>query len=321
MAGAAKDAMPTWVVALGGNAMLRSGQEGTYGQQFANVTATARALARVIRSGQARLVIAHGNGPQVGSILLQNEIAADTVPAMPLDVCGAQSQGFLGYLLAQAISSELNGENRSVANVLTRVEVDADDPAFVSPTKPIGRYYSEVEARQLEAQGMMMRFDAARGGWRRLVPSPQPRRILELRAIKTLLDSGTVVIAGGGGGVPVVRDGDRYRGVEAVIDKDLASALLADQLGADALFILTDVPAVAVNFGTPQQHFLGHVSASELRKWQSDGHFASGSMGPKVEAVLRFVEAGEQRIGSIGSLEQFEALLAGEAGTRVASDP
>ena len=315
-----RDGRPTWVVALGGNAIQRPGTRGTYADQMDAVRETARVLAGIIDSGRARVVITHGNGPQVGAILLQNELAADQVPPVPLDACGAQSQGLLGYLLAQALTTAFGPSGPPVVNVLTRVQVDPGDPAFANPEKPIGRYYSDAQAEEGRRRGWTMRHDAARGGWRRVVASPEPRTILELDAVRTLLDAGFVVVAGGGGGVPVVRDGDAWAGAEAVIDKDLASALLADALGADGLFILTDVEAVAVDFGKPGQRFLGEVGIEELRRHQADGQFAGGSMGPKVEAVLRFVQGGPGRLGVIGSLDAAAEVLAGRAGTRVRSE-
>ena len=310
---------PTWVVALGGNAILRPGQAGGYADQMLNVRETARVLARIIGRGDARVVVTHGNGPQVGMILLQNEIAAAQAPPMPLDACGAQSQGLLGYLLAQALGSAFGPAGPQVAAVLTRVAVHANDPAFGDPSKPIGRYYAEADARERQRLGWVMRLDQARGGWRRVVASPQPREILELEAIRTLLDGGFVVVACGGGGVPVVREGRNLIGAEAVIDKDLASALLADALGADGLFILTDVEAVALDYGTPAQRFLGEVTPEELARYHDQGQFAGGSMGPKVEAVLRFVQGGAGRLGAIGALAAAADVLAGRAGTRVRS--
>jgi len=306
-------------VALGGNAIQRPGTRGTYADQLERVRETARVLAGIIGSGQARVVITHGNGPQVGSILLQNELAADQVPPLPLDACGAESQGLLGYLLAQALSSAFGPAGPQVANLLTRVQVNPADPAFADPEKPIGRYYSDAEAEEGRRRGWTLRHDAARGGWRRVVASPDPEAILELEAIRTLLDRGFVVVAVGGGGVPVVRDGEDWVGAEAVIDKDLASALLADAPGADGLVLLTDVEAVAVDFGRPTQKFLGEVTIEELVRHQADGQFAGGSMGPKVEAILRFVRGGAGRLGAIGDLDAAAEVLAGRAGTRVRS--
>lgn len=310
---------PTWVVALGGNAIQRPGTRGTYADQMESVRETARVLAGIIGSGQARVVITHGNGPQVGAILLQNELAADQVPPLPLDACGAESQGLLGYLLAQALSTAFGPSGPQVVNVLTRVRVNPGDPAFARPEKPIGRYYSDAEAEEARRRGWTLHHDAARGGWRRVVASPDPEAFIELDAVRTLLDHGFVVIAGGGGGVPVVQEGEEWVGAEAVIDKDLASALLADALGADGLFIMTDVEAVAVDFGKPSQRFLGEVSIDDLLRHQADGQFAGGSMGPKVEAILRFVRGGAGRLGAIGSLDAAAEVLAGRAGTRVRS--
>ncbi|HEX6989424.1 MAG TPA: carbamate kinase [Bacillota bacterium] len=309
---------PTWVVALGGNAIQRPGARGTYAEQMESVRGTARVLASIIGSGRARVVITHGNGPQVGAILLQNELAARQVPPLPLDACGAESQGLLGYLLSQALTAAFGPSGPQVVTVLTRVRVNPADPAFAQPEKPIGPYYGDAEAEEGRRRGWVMRHDAARGGWRRVVASPQPAAILELAAIRTLLDQGFVVVAAGGGGVPVIQEGRELVGAEAVIDKDLASALLADALDADGLFILTDVEAVAVDFGRPDQRFLGEVSLQELARHHKEGQFGSGSMGPKVEAILRFVGAGRPgRLGAIGALAAAHDVLAGRAGTRV----
>jgi carbamate kinase len=245
-------------------------------------------------------------------------LTREAIPPMRLDVCVAHSQGGIGYLLIQALENAMRGAGieRQAACVVTQVRVDADDPAFASPSKPIGPFFSESEAREFEAKGWEMMEDAGRG-WRHRVPSPEPREIINLHVIEALLDAGVVVIAGGGGGIPVLR-GPRgeWQGVQAVVDKDLTSALLAASLGIPDLLILTAVERVAVNFGTPQQKFLSQVSLDELKKLQRAGHFAKGSMGPKVDAAVRHLEAGGKR-AIIGHLAKAAAALAGESGTHV----
>lgn len=300
------------VVALGGNAILQPKQEGTAEVQFANVIDTCIQLADLIKAGY-QLVITHGNGPQVGNILLQNEEAKDKIPPMPLDICGSQTQGFIGYMIQQAMKNLL--PQRHVGTVLTQVLVDAGDSAFQNPTKPIGPFYSKQEAEQLIAQkGYTMVEDSGRG-WRRVVPSPNPKAIIEKDLIQALLERDAIVIASGGGGIPVVKDSQgKLRGIEAVIDKDLAGARLGGDVDADILLILTDVEAVAVNWGKPDQRFLHRLSLQEARELAAQGQFKAGSMGPKVEAAIRFVEqGGEQAI--IVSLNKAAAALDGHAGT------
>jgi carbamate kinase len=300
------------VVALGGNAILQPKQEGTAEVQFANVIDTCIQLADLIKAGY-QLVITHGNGPQVGNILLQNEEAKDKIPPMPLDICGSQTQGFIGYMIQQAMKNLL--PQRHVGTVLTQVLVDAGDSAFQNPTKPIGPFYSKQEAEQLIAQkGYTMVEDSGRG-WRRVVPSPDPKAIIEKDLIQALLERDAIVIASGGGGIPVVKDSQgKLRGIEAVIDKDLAGARLGGDVDADILLILTDVEAVAVNWGKPDQRFLHRLSLQEARELAAQGQFKAGSMGPKVEAAIRFVEqGGEQAI--IVSLNKAAAALEGHAGT------
>ncbi len=300
------------VVALGGNAILQPKQEGTAEVQFANVIDTCIQLADLIKAGY-QLVITHGNGPQVGNILLQNEEAKDKIPPMPLDICGSQTQGFIGYMIQQAMKNLL--PQRHVGTVLTQVLVDAGDSAFQNPTKPIGPFYSKQEAEQLIAQkGYTMVEDSGRG-WRRVVPSPDPKAIIEKDLIQALLERDAIVIASGGGGIPVVKDSQgKLMGIEAVIDKDLAGARLGGDVDADILLILTDVEAVAVNWGKPDQRFLHRLSLQEARELAAQGQFKAGSMGPKVEAAIRFVEqGGEQAI--IVSLNKAAAALEGHAGT------
>lgn len=306
------------VIALGGNAIAPAGTAGTAGEQTRTIADAMRAIAGLLRGSDTELVLTHGNGPQVGNLLLKNELARDVVPPMPLDWCVAQTQATIGFTIANTLGTALEaiGSPRPVVPLVCRVLVDADDPAFGRPQKPIGPYLddaSELAARR--ADGVL--FTETPRGWRRVVPSPQPLASLELDTVLRLLGSGSVVVANGGGGVPTVRgpDGDLV-GVEAVIDKDLAGALLATELRAQHLAILTDVEGVAVGYGGPDQRWLGEVTVEELRGHAADGAFGVGSMGPKVEAACRFVE----RTGGtavIGRLEDAAEALAGRAGTRI----
>ena len=297
------------VTALGGNALLRRGEPLTAENQRVNVASAADALAGLITSG-ARLVISHGNGPQVGLLALQGA-AYRADEAYPLDVLGAETEGMIGYLVEQELGNRL-GESYPIATLLTQVEVDAGDPAFRKPTKPIGPVYEAAEAHRLaEARDWSIAPDG--DGFRRVVASPAPLRVLEIGVIELLLGQAVTVICAGGGGIPVVRRPDGcFVGIEAVIDKDRASALLAEQLHADALLLLTDVDAAYLDWGTPQARAIRRAEPSSLR----DAGFAAGSMGPKVEAVCRFVER-TGGVGAIGRLEDAAAILEGRAGTRV----
>lgn len=305
------------LVAIGGNATHPDSISGTTEEQERVAEQAAQALVPLIRSNN-RLLITHGNGPVVGKILLRMMLTRDQIPPMRLDVCVAHSQGGIGYILIQALENAMRraGIERQAACVVTQVEVDARDPAFDAPSKPIGPFFPEREARAFEAKGWRMMEDAGRG-WRHCVASPEPRAIINLSVIRALLDSGTVLIAGGGGGIPVVRDakGD-WQGVQAVVDKDLTSALLAKSLGMPDLLILTTVDRVAVDFNTPRQRDLGKVTLEELRGHQQAGQFARGSMGPKVEAAIRHLEGGGRR-AIIGHLERALPALAGDSGTHV----
>jgi carbamate kinase len=305
------------LVAIGGNAVHPENIRGTTEEQEHVAASAARALLPLARLTD-RLLITHGNGPVVGKILLRMMLTRDAVPPMRLDVCVAHSQGGIGYMLIQALENEMrrSGLHRDATCVVTQVEVDASDPAFDAPSKPIGPFFSDAEARDFEQKGWRMMEDAGRG-WRHCVPSPQPRSVLNLDVIRRLLDAGLLVIAGGGGGVPVTRDANgEWQGVQAVIDKDLTSALLARSLGIEDLLILTAVERVAVHYGTPKQRNLERVTLGELRELQKAGHFAKGSMGPKVEAAIRHVAGGGRR-AVIGHLEHAEAALAGQSGTHV----
>ena len=306
------------VVAIGGNATHPENIRGTTGEQEEIAARAARAL-RPLVDAVPEVVITHGNGPVVGKIVLRQYYAREHVPPMRLDVCVAHSQGGIGHLLMQGLEDELvrSDSERRVACLVTRVVVDADDEAFTKPTKPIGPFFSEAEAAEMRrTHGWNMVEDSGRG-WRYVVASPQPRRILELDLIASLCKQGVVVIAAGGGGIPMVLRADgSYGGVPAVIDKDLTSALLATRLEADALLILTAVPRVSIHFGKPGQRELESVTASELEGYRREGHFAAGSMGPKVKAALRFLAAGGKH-AIIAHLDQAVDALAGKAGTHV----
>jgi carbamate kinase len=300
--------VPTTVVALGGNALTRRGERGTAQEQLANLRETMDAL-RPLLAGDEPLIITHGNGPQVGNELLRQERAADEAPPLPLWVAVAQTQAEIGALIEAALRPVVE---QPVACVLTHVRVGEDDPAFRHPTKPIGPFYDEPQARELERErGWDVVRDANRG-WRRVVPSPEPLEVVEVDAVRTLLDSGTLTIACGGGGIPVVRRDGRLQGVDAVIDKDRASALLGGQLRAERLLIVTDVPAVIRGYGTDVEEELRELSLGQAQALLPD--LAAGSMRPKVEASIAFTRAGGEAL--ITSADALERALAGEAGTR-----
>jgi len=306
------------VVALGGNAILRSNEKGTIEEQLRNVQETSKRLASMITQWY-QVVITHGNGPQVGNILIQNEVAKGKVPAMPLDVCGAESQGLIGYMIQRSLGSELVklGKTRTVACLVTQVLVDGNDRAFQHPTKPVGPFYDQGYAEGRMKTKRERWVEQSGKGWRRVVASPEPKAIVEKEGIRNLIDSGVVVIACGGGGIPVIQTAQgQLEGVEGVIDKDLAAQCLARDIKADILLILTDVESVMVRFGQPDQLALREVSVADLRRCQKEGHFPAGSMGPKVEAALRFVEQGGET-AVITSLSRAQEALKGRVGTRV----
>ena len=306
----------TLVLALGGNAITRAAEKGTRDEQWSNIKGTCRHIAELAKQGN-RILISHGNGPQVGNLLLKNELAKDLVPPMPLDVCVSNTQGSLGYAICQNLSNalEMMGLKIPVAAVITQVIVSQDDPAFQNPTKFIGPFFTEQEASQIMADnGYILKEDSGRG-WRRVVPSPEPQAIIEKDTVKALLDAGCIVVAGGGGGIPVVRTAEGTRGVEAVIDKDMAGQLLARDIGADAFFLLTEVERVSINFGKPNQTQLARLTVQDARKYQAEGHFPPGSMGPKVEAAIRFASSAPGRQSVIVSLEKAHLAFTGESGT------
>ncbi len=312
---------PRLLVAVGGNAIHPEGILGTVAEQESYAAATGRALLGLMTLDN-QLVVTHGNGPVVGKILMRQAIARDRVTPMSLDICVAHSQGGIAYLLMQALENALReiGNPRHVACVLTQVEVDENDPAFDAPSKPVGYFYDAAEAEAMaEETGWTMREDSGRG-WRHVVPSPRPRYVVEISLVRMLMERKTVVIAGGGGGIPVVRGPKGVRrGIEAVIDKDLTSALMANVLGIETMMILTAVPRVAIDFGKPGERALERVSLSEIRRHLADGQFPPGSMGPKIEAAIRFLEGGGKRV-VIGHLDEAVSALTGETGTHIIAD-
>jgi carbamate kinase len=306
------------LIALGGNAMTGRGGSATPRDQGRAIEQAMQHVAELVAGG-VEVVLTHGNGPQVGNLLVKNELAASVVPPVPLDWCGAQTQGTIGFLILDALDRALatRGVERPVAALVTRTRVDAADPGFTAPTKPIGRYLPRTEAQVLLEHGQTWEDRGAKG-WRRVVASPEPLEILDAPAIRALGEAGFIVVGAGGGGIPVVREPDgRLRGVEAVIDKDLAAALLARQVAADVLVIATDVDHAILDYGTPDARPLGHVTPEQMRAYAAAGQFASGSMGPKVEAAVRFVEQGGRR-SVITSLQRIAEAVSGDAGTTVA---
>jgi len=309
------------LVAVGGNATHPENIRGTSDEQREVAVRTAKALLPLAQLDN-ELVVTHGNGPVVGKILMRHALTRDRIPPMPLDICVAHSQGGIAYLLMQAMENALReaDNDRHVACLLTQVEVDPDDPAFEDPSKPIGPFFDKKEAESLGRElGWLMKEEPGRG-WRHVVPSPKPRHIVDISLVKVLARRGTVVIAGGGGGIPVVRGPKGVRhGVSAVIDKDLTSAHMANILGFEQIMILTAVPKVAIHYGTPKQRMLDRVTVRELKQYSADGHFPPGSMGPKVEAAIRFLEGGGERV-IICHLEEAMPALNGETGTHVVAD-
>lgn len=314
--------MKTALIAFGGNAIRKASESGGFDVQLANTRRASSVIADLVQKDY-HIVVTHGNGPQVGDILLQNEIAAKSVASMPLDACVSESQGLIGYMLIQSMDNEFRKRGMDVQAlcVLTRSIVGKDDPAFDNPSKPVGDYYSKQESERLtKLRGWKMVFDSARGGYRRVVPSPEPVAIAEADLLKSFFrnrqNNSEILVVSGGGGIPVVRNGRGYMGVEAVIDKDLAAQVVATALGVEELFILTDVDSVFVNFGTRKQKALRKATVSQMRKHMDEGQFAEGSMLPKVDAAIRFIEAGGERaiITSQGKL--FDA-IAGKRGTTI----
>lgn len=309
------------IVAFGGNAMLRPEDRGTQEEQIARAKQAARWLAEIVRHGY-HLIVVHGNGPQVGNILIQAEEASTKIPPQSLDVAVSQTEGSMGFMLQQAIRNRLEsiGLAGDVVTVLTEVEVDANDPAFKRPTKPIGPFFTRYRAEALERDlGWTMREDAGRG-WRHVVPSPKPLHILNIRTVEKILDVAKVIIAAGGGGIPVVRGRDgQWRGIEAVIDKDFASALLAAELDADVYIVLTGVAKVAIDYGKPSQQLIDRMTVAEAEKYLADGQFPAGSMGPKIEAAVQFVRRSGKQV-LITDVEHLREALEGQDGTVIVAE-
>nr|WP_246210830.1 carbamate kinase [Phytoactinopolyspora alkaliphila] len=309
------------MIALGGNAMTSSDGTARPEDQIAAVNSAMNPVADLVAAGH-QVILTHGNGPQVGNLLVKNELAAPVVPPVPLDWCGAQTQGTIGFIVVNALECALaaRGVERGIVAVVTRTRVSADDPGLRTPTKPIGRFLPRDEAQPLIDHGQVWQ-DRGERGWRRVVASPEPVEILDATAVSTLMTAGFVVVANGGGGIPVVREADgSIRGVEAVIDKDLGAALLGRTVAVDVLVIATDVEAAVLDFGTPDARPVGRVDVATMRTYAAQGHFAGGSMGPKVEACCRFVEQGGQR-AVITSLGGIARAVRGDVGTVVVAAP
>jgi len=304
------------VIALGGNALIKENQEGTIYEQFANTRQVCESIVKIIKNGWD-VVVTHGNGPQVGAILLQNDLAKDVTPPMPLGICVAESEGLIGYMIQQCLSNALNKADidRPVVTLITQVLVDEDDPSFEDPTKPIGPYYSDEEVEEIKKEGYKVKKQP--DGWRIVVPSPDPKCIVEGEIIKKMLDDNIVVIASGGGGMPVIeKEGWGLDGLEAVIDKDLAAERIAEAIDAQILLILTNVEKVYLNYNTPNQKSLDDVSLKELKKYYNQGHFLEGSMAPKILAAIRFLDSVGKKV-IISDVEKGWEAFNGETGTHI----
>lgn len=308
------------VVALGGNAISRRDEEGNVAEQFENSRVTAESLTELVEAGN-QLVITHGNGPQIGNFLLRNEAAADVIYPLPMEVAAAHVQGGMGFMIAQTLMNALHARQleRVVTTFITTVLVEPNDPSFRDPTKPIGTVLDKAAADRFRQEEGWTVKEMAPGEYRRVVPSPAPQRIVEIEAIRRAVEAGDVIVACGGGGIPVVWD-DRtgFRGIRAVIDKDLASALLATELHADAMLILTDVDQVLLDYGTDQQRPIDRMTVDQARRWLQEGQFPAGSMGPKVQAAVNFLQlANEDARVLIGPLDRASNALAGQTGTQI----
>lgn len=308
------------VVGLGGNALLLETQRGTFEEQQANADAASHAILSIACSGY-EVILVHGNGPQVGQLLAQNEESADKIPTLPLDACVAATQGTIGFILTTALRQTCNqrGIKKDMLTVLTNVAVDPADQAFQNPTKPIGAFMSAERAQEMKENKDWKVVEDSGRGYRRVVPSPKPKRIMESKAIRDLALAGYIVIACGGGGIPVAKVNNRFTGLEAVIDKDLASSLLATEVGADLYIVLTGVDQVAINFGKPNMELLKKITVSEAKSYMSEGHFPAGSMGPKISAALKFVSSSGKEV-LITSAQKLEAALKGQSGTYIVPD-
>ncbi len=307
------------VIALGGNALIKNGQKGTIYEQFENTRKSIKSIVKIIRDGWD-VVITHGNGPQVGAILLQNIAAKDLTPAMPLGICVAESEGLLGYMIQQCLSNALKKEyiDKPVLALITQVIVDRDDPSLSNPTKPIGPLFDDNEANHMQKEGYKMIRQSQ--GWRIVVPSPDPKQIVEGESIRKMLDDGIIIIASGGGGMPVVeKENGGLDGLEAVIDKDLTAERLAEAIEAELLMILTDVDKVYIDYGTQEQKTLDKISLKELKNYYEMGHFPPGSMGPKILSAIRFLESGGEKV-IVANIEKGWQALQGETGTLIVRD-
>ena len=300
-------------IALGGNAILKPGQNGKAAEQLQNIYQSSKQIGELAAAGH-EIVITHGNGPQVGNILLQQAATAE-IPALPLDFCGAQTQGFIGYMIQNSLLNVFKNKNLNIQStaIITQVLVDIDDPAFEDPSKPVGPFFDKEHAQNQEKKGEKWIEDSGRG-WRRVVASPDPLEIIEKDLINDLIEQGRIVIAAGGGGIPVVEKNNKYQGVEAVIDKDRAGCILAQNTDSDFFLILTDVNNVMINYGTEAEKALHKISISEIESYLAEGQFAQGSMAPKVESAVKFVKEGGKR-AVITSLDKVSAAVKGEAGT------
>lgn len=311
----------TLVIAIGGNAILKEGQRGTVEEQFANVKACCGPIVDLYAKGY-RIVLVHGNGPQVGNILLQVEAAANQVAPQTIDLCGAQTQGQLGYMIQRAVHNVFQEKKVTgkITSIVTQAVVDPADPAFQNPTKPIGPFYTEERAKAIQAEqpGVVMKEDSGRG-WRRVVPSPRPLEIIEKDSVNALLEHNHIVVTGGGGGIPVADMGDGYMGVEAVVDKDLVSAIIARDVNADQLVILTGVDQVFVDFGKSTQRPIPTMTAARAWAYMSEGQFPAGSMKPKIEAALGYLKSGGKKV-LITSIEKLSDALEGKSGTVITAD-
>jgi len=305
------------VVALGGNAILQANERGTYQEQVNNVKKAVAEIIKLIREGY-RIVLTHGNGPQVGNLYIQNSLAGEVVPPMPLDACSAESQGLIGYFIQQEMQNSLKklGITVPVVTFVTQVLVSPDDPAFKNPTKPIGPFHNKKEAELLMQKTSFIMKEDSNHRWRRVVPSPRPIGIIEKEIIKDNIEKGYIIIASGGGGIPVVEKSQEIVGVEAVIDKDLSACRLGLDIKAHILLILTDIERVALNYNTPRQKWIDKMSAREAAQYLGEGHFREGSMKPKVEACLKFLENGGEK-GIIGSLFYASSAVKGLSGTTI----
>ncbi len=308
------------VVALGGNAILQSHQSGTYEEQIANVKKAAKEIVKIIRAGY-RVAMTHGNGPQIGNLYIQNSLAGEAVPPMPLDACSAQSQGMIGYFIQQEMLNELSKHNIDlpVISLVTQVQVKASDPAFKNPEKPIGPFHNQKEAELLMQKTSLVMKEDSRKRWRRVVPSPEPIHIVEKEVIKSNIEQGYLVVASGGGGIPVIKKKDGLMGVEAVIDKDRSACRMGIEINADILLILTDVDRVALNFNTPKQKWIDRMILKDAKKYLAQGHFKEGSMKPKIQACIDFLENGGEK-SIIGTLFSAYSAIQGKSGTTITKE-